>query len=439
MCPRCRAEYEDPADRRFHAQPNACPVCGPALDAPRRLGPAARRRRPRPLRPRGPPGRPPRRHQGPDGLSPGGRRPQRRRRPRTPPPQGPRPEGLCHDGRLGRGDRQAGRGRPGRAGPAGIQGAADRPPARSARATTSRTLVAPRSPYFGFMLPYAPLHYLLFEGDFPPMVMTSGNLSEEPICREDDEAVRRLAGIADLYLMHNRPIQTVCDDSVTMVQRGRPLMLRRGRGYAPRPLVLPRGIAAADPGGRAGTQERRVPGPRTRGLRQPAHRRPEERPGRHLLRGHHRQDRAPAGGPARRHRPRPAPRLSLDAIRPRPRRGRAASASSASSTTTPTSPASWPRTAWRARSSAWRWTAPATAPTARSGAARSFGPRAAAFERLGHLSYVPLPGGDAAIENPVRIAWAFLVLAFGPEEAARHLVGRLAGTVREGPRPSGPT
>ena len=101
------------------------------------------------------------------------------------------------------------------------------------------------------MLPYAPLHYLLFEGDFPPMVMTSGNLSEEPICREDDEAVRRLAGIADLYLMHNRPIQTVCDDSVTMVQRGRPLMLRRGRGYAPRPLALPRGIAAADPGGRA--------------------------------------------------------------------------------------------------------------------------------------------------------------------------------------------
>jgi hydrogenase maturation factor HypF (carbamoyltransferase family) len=98
-------------------------------------------------------------------------------------------------------------------------------------------LIAPQSAYFGFMLPYAPLHYLLFENDFPPMVMTSGNLSEEPICRENDEAVSRLAGIADLYLLHNRPIQTVCDDSVTLIQRRRPLMLRRGRGYAPRPIV----------------------------------------------------------------------------------------------------------------------------------------------------------------------------------------------------------
>ena len=99
--------------------------------------------------------------------------------------------------------------------------------------------IAPASARFGFMLPYAPVHYLIFEGDFPPLVMTSGNLSEEPICREDEEALGRLAGIADLYLLHNRPIQTVCDDSVTIVQRERPLMLRRGRGYAPRPLRLP--------------------------------------------------------------------------------------------------------------------------------------------------------------------------------------------------------
>ena len=93
--------------------------------------------------------------------------------------------------------------------------------------------------YLGVMLPYTPLHILLLREAARPLVMTSGNLAEEPMVKDRDE-IGRLDGIADAYLVHDRPIAERCDDSVVQVSRGRPRLVRRARGYAPFPLRLPR-------------------------------------------------------------------------------------------------------------------------------------------------------------------------------------------------------
>ena len=99
--------------------------------------------------------------------------------------------------------------------------------------------VAPGSAVVGVMLPYTPLHHLLAAEVGRPFVLTSGNVSDEPIAYEDADATARLAGIADAVLRHDRPIATRVDDSVVRVVRGRPVPVRRSRGYAPEPLVLP--------------------------------------------------------------------------------------------------------------------------------------------------------------------------------------------------------
>ena len=101
--------------------------------------------------------------------------------------------------------------------------------------------MAPRSPDLGVMLPYTPLHHLLLRDAGRPLVMTSGNVSDEPIAYEDDDAVARLGRIADVVLTHDRPIETRTDDSVlrSVAGRGAPLMLRRSRGYVPAALTLP--------------------------------------------------------------------------------------------------------------------------------------------------------------------------------------------------------
>jgi hydrogenase maturation protein HypF len=103
--------------------------------------------------------------------------------------------------------------------------------------------IAPDSPLVGLLLPYAPLHHLLLEAAGRALVMTSGNLSDEPIAFEDADAIRRLGAIADLFLVHDRPIASRCDDSVARTIAGRPLVMRRSRGWVPRPVNVHRRFA----------------------------------------------------------------------------------------------------------------------------------------------------------------------------------------------------
>ena len=99
--------------------------------------------------------------------------------------------------------------------------------------------VAPKNGYFGMMLPYTPLHYLLMEGSFKALVMTSGNMTEEPINTDNQEAFEHLGGIADYFLTHNRDIYLRSDDSVLRVVDHTPRQIRRSRGYVPVPVFLP--------------------------------------------------------------------------------------------------------------------------------------------------------------------------------------------------------
>ena len=107
--------------------------------------------------------------------------------------------------------------------------------------------IAPGQSTLGFMLPYTPLHHLLMESLARPIVLTSGNRSDEPQCTGNTQARERLAGIADYFLMHDRDIVNRLDDSVARVMAGKPRMLRRARGYAPAPLPLPPGFEGAPP------------------------------------------------------------------------------------------------------------------------------------------------------------------------------------------------
>jgi len=121
--------------------------------------------------------------------------------------------------------------------------------ARKAADCPVSELVAPNNGWLGLMLPYTPLHYLLFRNDageaqFNALVMTSANISDEPIVYQDSDALHRLSGIADFHLNHDRPIHIRSDDSVIRVFQGRPLFYRRARGYAPRPVTLPFDVPA---------------------------------------------------------------------------------------------------------------------------------------------------------------------------------------------------
>ncbi len=244
MCARCRREYEDPTDRRFHAQPNACPECGPAValidrdgslvgadgarDLVERAGWALR-----------------------DGAivavkgiggfhlacradderAVGALRGRKHRE--------DKPFALmARSADEARGLVLLG------AAELRLLGSPQRPIVLAPRLPGAPVAdsVAPGAGELGVMLPYSPLHHLLLADAGTTLVMTSGNVSDEPIAYEDEDAFRRLSGLADLFLLHDRPIETRTDDSVVrpVVVAGheKPTFLRRSRGYVPASLTL---------------------------------------------------------------------------------------------------------------------------------------------------------------------------------------------------------
>jgi hydrogenase maturation protein HypF len=239
MCPRCSAEYNDPLNRRFHAQPNACPDCGPQLKLVDVTGKTVKCA---------------------DIIR--------------------KAAGLLKDGKIlairGLGGFQLAcnatnqktvnllrerKHRPAK--PFAVMAATiediiihcrvsgaeakllSSPQAPivllrwNAKISDIAPAVAPDLKYLGMMLPYTPLHHLLLRETGLPLVMTSGNLSEEPIAKDNDEALVRLNGIADYFLLHNRGIYARYDDSVYLVAADKPVASRRARGYAPYPIHLP--------------------------------------------------------------------------------------------------------------------------------------------------------------------------------------------------------
>jgi hydrogenase maturation protein HypF len=262
LCPQCQAEYRDPRDRRFHAQPNACPDCGPHLEL-WRGGPA-----------------------------------RRERSPAEPPESGeqPRSAGRSHDtlsaaaAAIRAGSIVAVKGLGGfhlmtaahseqavqrlrdlkhrEEKPFALMfpsleavkrvcdvspleerllNSPEAPIVLLRRRNPSQLSnlkyeiaagVAPGNPNLGAMLPSTPLHHLLMSLLNCPVVATSGNLTDEPICIDEREALERLSGIADWFLVHNRPIVRHVDDSLVRVMMGREMVLRRARGYAPLPVQI---------------------------------------------------------------------------------------------------------------------------------------------------------------------------------------------------------
>jgi hydrogenase maturation protein HypF len=285
MCRQCAAEYHDPANRRFHAQPVCCPACGPRLrllDAhgtdlagpgsastgpgsagpasiePGRAGPAGVPlamavqvlRQGHVLAVKGLGGY----HLAVDATSPAAAARLRARKHREDKPfavlvpdvaaarmlceldelaeemltSSRRPIVLLPRRAAGsRGGHPDGDGWA--AGPSGAPGSPAGPIADA---------VAPGNRQLGLMLPYTPLHHLLLRDFARPMVLTSGNVSDEPIAYRDEDALARLGGIADVFLTHDRPIHIRTDDSVVRPFRGREAVLRRSRGYVPEPLTV---------------------------------------------------------------------------------------------------------------------------------------------------------------------------------------------------------
>jgi hydrogenase maturation protein HypF len=240
MCPRCRAEYENPRDRRFHAEPNACPACGPrlslsdaggdplpgdALSEARRLLAGGRI-----VAIKGVGGL----HLACDATSDAAVSRLRERKGREGKPLAVMVADLREAERLCVISTEERRLLTSTARPIVLLRA--RPASRVAPS------VAPGLGRLGVMLPYSPLHHLLFNapvGTLPPLVMTSGNRSEEPIATDNADALRRLSDIADAFLLHDRPIRVRCDDSVSRLAAGGEVPIRRSRGYAPFPVRLP--------------------------------------------------------------------------------------------------------------------------------------------------------------------------------------------------------
>jgi hydrogenase maturation protein HypF len=239
MCPECQREYDEPADRRFHAQPNACPACGPKLVLWNREGKSLDAQE--------------------DPISSAVRLlkegkivaikglggfllacdaknssavenlRERKHRPDKPFAVMLPNMAAVKDHCLVSGEEEK------------LLLSPESPivllPWKKSSSITRA--VAPAQKYLGVMLPYTPIHHLLMQESSMPLVMTSGNLSEEPIAKDNEEALLRLGGIADAFLLHDRDIYVQYDDSVVGLFGGGPAILRRARGYAPFPVRLP--------------------------------------------------------------------------------------------------------------------------------------------------------------------------------------------------------
>ncbi|CAN5685889.1 carbamoyltransferase HypF [soil metagenome] len=240
MCATCQREYDDPGDRRFHAQPNACPTCGPQLTwrrpdgAARAEGESALDAAAAALRSgavvavKGVGGY----HLAVDAGDAAAVADLRRRKARDDKPFAVMAVDLVGARALGHLDAAAEAALPDPRRPIVlVPRRADAPVAEG---------VAPGLPELGLLLPYSPLHHLLLGEVGRPLVMTSGNRSDEPIAHDDDDAVARLGPLVDGLLTHDRPIHIRCDDSVGRSTATGVRLLRRSRGFAPEPLSLPR-------------------------------------------------------------------------------------------------------------------------------------------------------------------------------------------------------
>ncbi|MDP2646424.1 MAG: carbamoyltransferase HypF [Desulfobacterales bacterium] len=239
MCLACRSEYDNLSDRRFHAQPIACPACGPHLelwdfrgfslathdDALRATADALRSGDVVAVK-----------GLGGFQLTVDARNDRavqflRAKKPREAKPLALIYPSLAAAARDCEIDDLEARLLTSPAAPIVLL-------RKSCGKTDVAPAVAPGNPYLGVMLPYTPLHHLLMADLGFPIVATSGNLSDEPICIDGVEALERLGGIAGLFLVHNRPIVRHVDDSIARLMMGRETVLRRARGYAPLPIRL---------------------------------------------------------------------------------------------------------------------------------------------------------------------------------------------------------
>jgi hydrogenase maturation protein HypF len=242
MCADCQREYDDPLNRRFHAQPNACWKCGPQVQlwdgegkrvecADPIAEAVARLQAGYVVAVKGLGGF----HLAVDATNPAAVSRLREGKRRVEKPFAIMASSLEAVGNLCQLD-DASR---------ALLLSPERPIVllRKKSASPIAELVAPFNLEYGVFLPYTPLHYLLFAaGRFQALVMTSGNISEEPIAIDNAEAVARLRGIADFFLVHNRDVLLRCDDSVVRVTSDAPRQLRRSRGYVPVPVFLNRDL-----------------------------------------------------------------------------------------------------------------------------------------------------------------------------------------------------
>jgi len=236
MCPECESEYHDPSNRRFHAQPNACWKCGPQVELLNKDGKkivasdpivlaAELIRKGKIVAIKGIGGY----HLACDATNPSVIKQLRERKNRIDKPFALMMLDLKQVKRFCQVNPVEER----------LLSSSRRPIILLRRKNDSLPQeIAPGNRYLGVMLPYTPLHYLLLKEVKIPLIMTSGNISEEPIAYQDEDAFRRLRKIADFFLVHNREIRIRVDDSVGKVVNGKAILLRRSRGYAPQPLKL---------------------------------------------------------------------------------------------------------------------------------------------------------------------------------------------------------